>query len=178
MSAHTQPLPAGAPQSQPTPQLFFETINAFQKTAALKGALDLDLFTAIAEGNHTSEAIALRCQASQRGIRILSDYLVVHGFLTKSGDQYDLTADSKVFLNRHSPAYLGGATGFLLHPQQLSRWDDVAAAVRKGGTLFDDSQSVLAPESEIWVAFAHAMGRMQTLTSDLVAQLLHVEDAP
>jgi len=179
MSAHSQPVPSSAPQSQPTPQLFFETINAFQKTAALKGALDLDLFTAIAEGNNTPDAIALRCQASQRGIRILADYLVVNGFLTKSGDDYQLTPDSQVFLNRHSPAYIGGASEFLLHPKHVNRWDDVAAAVRKGGTIFADvADDHMAPESEIWVAFANAMAKMQALPAEGIAKLLHVEGAP
>ncbi len=30
----------------PSPDLFFETMNAYQRTAALKAAIDLDLFTA------------------------------------------------------------------------------------------------------------------------------------
>jgi 2-polyprenyl-3-methyl-5-hydroxy-6-metoxy-1,4-benzoquinol methylase len=177
MSAISHSVPSGAPQSQPSPQLFFDTINAFQKTGALKAAIDLDLFTAIAEGNHTSEAIALRCQASQRGIRILSDYLVVIGFLTKSGDQYQLTPDTRVFLDRHSPAYIGGATGFLLEANHVRQFDDVAGAVRKGGTLRKDDESPLQPEHDIWVSFANAMGKMQTLTAELLAKLLHVEGA-
>ena len=175
MSAHSQAVPSSTPQSQPSPQLFFETINAFQKSAALKGAIDLDLFTAIAEGNHTSEAIALRCQASQRGIRILADYMTVNGFLTKTGDQYSLTPDSEAFLNRHSPAYLGGSVGFLLHPEHLKRYDDVAGAVRKGGTLFDENG--LTPENEIWITFAESMAKLQTMTAELTAKLLHVEGA-
>jgi ubiquinone/menaquinone biosynthesis C-methylase UbiE len=177
MSAHSQAVPSSAPQSQPSPQLFFDTINAFQKSAALKGAIDLDLFTALAEGNHTSESIALRCQASQRGTRILCDYLVVNGFLTKHNGQYGLTPDSAAFLNRHSPAYLGGATGFLLHPEHKKRYEDVAGAVRKGGTLFDED-SPLQPEHEIWISFAEAMAKLQTLPAELIAKLLHVEGAP
>ncbi len=176
MSAHSQPVPSSGAQSQPSPQLFFETINAFQKSAALKGAIELDLFTAIAEGNHTSESIALRCQASQRGTRILADYLTVIGFLTKSGDQYGLTADSATFLNRHSPAYLGGAVGFLLHPEHAKRYNDVAGAVRKGGTLFEENG--LTPENEIWISFAESMAKLQTMTAELTAKLLHVEGAP
>lgn len=176
MSAHSQPLPSSAPQAQPSPQLFFETINAFQKTAALKGAIELDLFTAIAEGNHTSDSIALRCQASQRGIRILADYLVVCGFLTKNGGQYALTPDSAAFLNRHSPGYMGGAIGFLLHPEHKKRYDDVAGAVRKGGTVFEDD-SPLTPEHEIWISFAEAMAKLQTLPAEGIARLLHVEGA-
>jgi ubiquinone/menaquinone biosynthesis C-methylase UbiE len=176
MSAQSQPLPAGAPQSQPSPELFFQTINAFQKSAALKGAIELDLFTAIAEGNTTAESIALRCQASQRGTRILADYLVAIGFLTKSGEHYGLTPDSGAFLNRHSPAYLGGAIGFLLHPSHKERYDDVAGAVRKGGTLFEEDNA-LSPEHEMWIAFAEAMYKLQTMPAELIAKFLHVETA-
>ena len=34
---------------QPSPEHFFETINAHQQTASLKAAIELDLFTAIGE---------------------------------------------------------------------------------------------------------------------------------
>ena len=71
---------AGAP---PSPQLFFETVTAFHKTEALKAAIQLELFTAIGEGKQTAAAIARRCQASERGTRILCDALVIMGFLTE-----------------------------------------------------------------------------------------------
>ena len=48
---------------QPSPQLFFQTINAHQRTEALKAAIELEVFTAIAEGNTTAAEIAKRCQA-------------------------------------------------------------------------------------------------------------------
>ena len=69
----------------PSPELFFDTAQAYQRTAALRAAIDLDLFTAIGGGATTVPAIAAKCQASERGIRILSDYLTIIGFLTKSG---------------------------------------------------------------------------------------------
>jgi ubiquinone/menaquinone biosynthesis C-methylase UbiE len=175
MSAHSHPAPSAAPQSQPSPQLFFETINAFQRSAALKGAIELELFTAIAEGNKTSESIALRCQASQRGVRILADYLTVFGFLRKSGDQYENTPDSAAFLNRHSPAYMGGAVGFLLYPEHVRRYDHVADAVRKGGTV--DEDTITEPDSEMWVTFAESMAKLQAVTAESLAKLLHVEHA-
>lgn len=175
MSAHSQAAPSSSPQTQPSPQHFFETINAFQRSAALKGAIELDLFTAIAEGNKTSEAMALRCQASQRGVRILADYLTVIGFLTKSGNQYDNTPDSAVFLNRHSPAYLGGATGFLLYPEHVRRYDQVADAVRKGGAVTDDT--IATPENEMWVTFAQSMAKLQTVTAEALAKVLHIDNA-
>ena len=39
-----------------------------------------------------------RCQASERGIRILCDTLTISGFLTKSGETYETTPDTAMFL--------------------------------------------------------------------------------
>lgn len=75
-----------ATQGQPTPERFFNTINAYQQTEAMKAALELGIFTTIAAGDTNATAIAKRCQCSERGVRILCDYLTIHGFLTKQGD--------------------------------------------------------------------------------------------
>lgn len=82
----------------PNPGRFFEALQAYQQTEALKTAIELELFTAIAEGNTTTEALATRCQAAERGVRILCDYLTIHGFLTKEGSAYGLSQDSAIFL--------------------------------------------------------------------------------
>ena len=119
---------------QPSPLLFFETIRAHERTAALKTAIELDLFTAIAEGNASAEAAARRCKASERGTRILCDFLVVIGFLTKDSGHYGLTPDSAVFLDRRSPAYIGAAVEFLGCPAQHESFARLTKAVRKGGT--------------------------------------------
>src|SRR2546430_8935447 len=71
------PVPGSA--QQPSPERFFEVMNAYQQTAALKAAIELDLFTAIGEGAETAPALAQRCRASERGTRILCDYLVAIG---------------------------------------------------------------------------------------------------
>ncbi len=94
----------------PSPQLYFHTLNAFQRTAALKTAIDLDLFTAVNEGNQSTGALAKRCGASERGIRILCDYLTIIGFLTKEDGTYRPTPDTQVFLDRRSPAYMGSTS--------------------------------------------------------------------
>src|ERR1700748_3400020 len=107
--------PAMPPQ-QPTPERFFNVMNAHQQTEALKTAIDLEVFTAIAEGNTTAATLAKRCHTAERGMRTLCDFLTIHGFLTKDGTQYGLAPDAAAFLDRHSPAYLGSATEFLLNP--------------------------------------------------------------
>ena len=70
---------------QPSPQLFFQTINAYQQTEALKAAIDLEIFTAIGEGNSTAADIAKRSNAAERGVRVLCDFLCIMGFLSKDG---------------------------------------------------------------------------------------------
>jgi SAM-dependent methyltransferase len=161
----------GAP---PSPQLFFETVNAFHQTAALKAAIQLEVFSAIGEGNQTAATIARRCQASERGIRILCDALVIIGFLKKDAFSYSLTQDSAIFLDRLSPAYLGGSIQFLLAPAAIAGYEELAAAVRKGGTVID--QDSTTPEHPMWVDFARGMAPLMKMPAELVAKLLQAEE--
>lgn len=155
----------------PSPQLFFQTINSYQRTEALKAAIELEVFTAIGEGNTTAVEIGKRCQASERGTRILCDYLCVMGFLTKDAQSYALTFDAAAFLDKQSPAYLGGTLEFLLSPMLTEGFKDLAAAVRKGGTVVPEA-GTLAPEHPVWVKFARAMAPMMSLPAQLMAQLI------
>jgi predicted nicotinamide N-methyase len=156
---------------QPTPQLFFQTINSYQRTEALKAAIELEVFTAIGERNSAVGEIATRCQTSERGMRILCDYLCIFGFLAKEGGRYSLTQESAVFLDKHSPAYLGGATEFILSPMLTDGFKDLAAAVRKGGTVISE-EGVVAPEHPIWVKFARAMAPMMAMPAKSMATLV------
>ncbi len=162
---------AGAP---PSPQLFFETVNAFHQTAALKAAIQLDVFSAVGEGNQTAATIARRCQASERGIRILCDALVIIGFLKKDASSYSLTQDSAIFLDRRSPAYLGGSIQFLLAPAAMAGYEELAAAVRKGGTVID--QDSTTPEHPMWVDFARGMAPLMKMPAELIAKLLQADE--
>ena len=165
-------LNAPAPQEhRPSPELFFRTAAAYQQTAALKGAVELDLFTVIGQGKRTAGEIAGECKASERGVRILCDYLCVLGFLTKEGPNYGLGADSVVFLDRQSPAYMGGTLAFLLSPHLTDNFSDVAALVRHGGTL-QPKGGTLAPEHPAWVTFARAMIPMMAMPAQLLARLV------
>ena len=157
----------------PSLELIFETIHGFQRTGALKAALELDVFTGIADGAHTAITLARRAEASERGMRILCDYLAVLGLLTKTAERYELTPDSHAFLNKKSPAYVGTAVEFLLSPPQVDPFQDVAAAVRNGGAV--PGQGVIAPEHPVWVTFARAMAPLMALPAELLADLLAVE---
>jgi ubiquinone/menaquinone biosynthesis C-methylase UbiE len=159
---------------QPTPQLFFQTVNAYQRTEALKAAVELEVFTAIGEGKTTASAIAERCQASERGIRVLCDFLCIMGFLTKEGQNYKLTHDSAVFLDKRSPAYLAGAIEFMLAPMLREGFQDFTETVRRGGTT-DPKGGTIAPEHPVWVKFARAMAPMMSMPAQAMAKLVDPE---
>jgi 2-polyprenyl-3-methyl-5-hydroxy-6-metoxy-1,4-benzoquinol methylase len=151
--------------------LFFDTINSYQRTEALRAAIELDLFSHIAAGRQTAAELGDACQAAPRGIRILADYLTILGFLHKTGDRYVLTEDSRMFLDRRSPAYLGGAVGFLLAPELKESFHQLTAAVRRGGTAVSDEGTV-SHDNPIWVEFARAMAPLMQMPARLLAELV------
>ena len=154
---------------QPSPALLFDTFNAYQRTQAIKTAIELEVFTAIGEGKTTAKDIAERCRASERGTRILCDFLTIAGFLTKEGNTYTLTGDSATFLDKRSPAYMGTVTQFILSPHIKDNFDRLTDAVRNGGCTND---SALEPEAALWVNFARAMQPMMAMPAQLMAQLV------
>jgi 2-polyprenyl-3-methyl-5-hydroxy-6-metoxy-1,4-benzoquinol methylase len=163
---------ATVPQThQPSPELIFETLNAYQRTAALRGAIELDLFTAIGEGAATAADLAGKLRVPERGARSLSDYLVVIGLLTKQGSRYGLTPDSAVFLDRRSPACVASAMTFLNSPELTNYFRDIAAVVRKGGAVLN-AEGTMAPDDPIWVEFARAMAPMMAMPAEFIADLV------
>ena len=156
---------------QPSPQLFFTTMNAHQRTEALKAGIELEVFTAIAEGNTTATEIAKRCQTSEKGMRVLCDFLTIMEFLTKQNDRYGLTLDSSVFLDKRSPAYLGGATEFLCSAMLTEGSRHIAEAVRKGGTVMENDGTI-GPDNPVWVKFARSMAPLMALPAQLIPRLV------
>ena len=154
---------------QPSPAIVFDTLNGYQRTQALKTAIELELFTAIGEGNTTAKAIAERCGASERGTRIVCDYLTINGFLTKQGDDYSLTPDSATFLDKRSPAYMGTVTNFILSSHIREPFEKLTETVRNG---FYAADTAFEPDHPMWVEFARSMQPMMALPSQLMAQLV------
>jgi O-methyltransferase domain/Dimerisation domain len=161
------------PAAIPNPFEIFHTIQGVQRAYALKAAVDLDLFTAIGKGSHTAGELAKARKAAERGVRILCDAMAVMGFLAKSGDRYSLTPDSAFFLDKSSPAYMGKAFNFLLHPIQVGNYQKLADSAHRGGSLPDDS--ALAPEDPLWVDFASGMAPLMFPAAEAIANFLQGE---
>jgi SAM-dependent methyltransferase len=143
----------------PSPELIFETLNAYQRSAALRAAIELDLFRAIGEGPGDTDSLARQCSASTRGIRILCDYLTIIGLLAKEEGRYRHTPSSAVFLDPRSPVCIASTARFLGHPAIAEPFIRLADVVRSGHTVLPGDGTV-EPENPIWVEFAHSMAPM------------------
>jgi SAM-dependent methyltransferase len=160
--------PAAPTSDRPTPERILAAFSAHERTAALLAATELDLFTAIGEGATTADLLAKRTGAAERGVRILADYLVVDGLLTKAHGQYGLAPDVAAFLDRRSPAYLGSVARFLGHTGFRRRFERLADAVRRGGSEPEDHMVV--PEQPLWVEFARGMAPLMAPVATQVAE--------
>ena|SRR5438270_10727239 len=150
---------SGTPVHEPNPGIIFDNLNAYQRSCALKAAIELEVFTEIARGNRSADAIARAVKASTRGVRILCDYLAISGFLSKDDGEYSLTADSGMFLDRNSPAYFGSAACFLLDPRLIAPFFNLTEVVRTGRTTLPDEGTV-SHDNPIWIDFAKQMASM------------------
>ena len=162
----------------PTPSLIFEMLQAHQRTAALKAAIDLDLFRAIGDRPADVASIAQACSASPRGIRILCDFLVINGVLGKEGESYRHTPTSATFLDPRSPASLASIAQFLTNSAMREQYQNLAEVVRTGRTAMPGDGTV-EPENPIWVQFAETMAPMMApLAAPLGAVVLDGHAGP
>ena len=152
-------VPDSSTEAPLTPGLVFEMLQAHQRTAALKAAIDLDVFRAVGEGPGDVASIARHCSASERGIRILCDFLAIYGVLVKEHGRYRHSRTSAAFLDPNSPSSLASIAQFLANPAMREPYEHLADVVRAGRTVLPGDGSV-EPENPIWVEFAETMAPM------------------
>ena len=161
-----------------TPAIVFDMLQAHQRTAALKAAIDLDVFHAVGEGPGDVASIARQCSASERGIRILCDFLTVCGVLVKDNGIYKHTPMSAAFLDPRSPASLASIAQFLGNQAMREPYEHLAEVVRNGRTTLPGDGSV-EPENPVWVQFAETMAPMMApLVGPLGAVVLEGHTGP
>jgi 2-polyprenyl-3-methyl-5-hydroxy-6-metoxy-1,4-benzoquinol methylase len=141
------------------PGIIFDTLLAHQRSAALHAAIELDLFRAVGEGPGDVASLARHCGGSERGVRILCDYLTIIGLLEKHAGRYHHTPTSAAFLDPRSPACMASISKFLGNPTMHAPYLHLAEVVRNGQTTLPGEGSVEA-ENPVWVEFAHSMAPM------------------
>jgi ubiquinone/menaquinone biosynthesis C-methylase UbiE len=112
------------------PFRFVEDLYNAGNTYALIAAVELDVFTVIAQGHKTATEIARAIQVPQRGLERLLDAVVGLGYLTKKGSQYGLTPLSDTFLVRGRDSYMGDERSVC--PVTIPGWAQLADVIRTG----------------------------------------------
>jgi 2-polyprenyl-3-methyl-5-hydroxy-6-metoxy-1,4-benzoquinol methylase len=169
---------AGSQTAPVNPGLVFDMMQAHQRTAALKTAIDLDIFTAVGAGPGDVASIAKHAKASERGIRILCDFLVINGVLAKEDGKYKHTPTSAAFLDPRSPACMASVAQFLTAPELLEPFARLTDVVRDGRTTLAGDGTV-EPDNPVWVSFAENMAPMTgPLAGPLAAVALEGNTGP
>ena len=167
-----------ATAAAPNPALVFENLLAHERSAALRSAIELNVFGAVGEGPADAATLAARCSASVRGIRILCDFLTVIGLLLKQDGIYSHSPTSAVFLDPRSRASLHTAARFLGTAGMRAAYDDLTRIVRTGRSTLPGQGSVTA-DNPIWVDFANGMAPMMApLTGPLGEIVLEGRTTP
>lgn len=111
------------------PQGLMQIYMAMMGSRALTAALQLDLFSHLAEGHETAADLAPAAGASERGTRMLLDGLCSLGLLGKEDGRYRLPPASRAFLVRSSPDYVGA----LMETDDLwDSWGELTTVVQSG----------------------------------------------
>lgn len=91
-----------------TPEPLFKLGFGFWASKTFLSAVELGLFTELARGPLTAEALRERLQLHPRGARDFFDALVALGVLGRENDQYSNTPEADLFLDRNKLSYMGG----------------------------------------------------------------------
>ncbi|WP_193367219.1 methyltransferase [Pelagibius marinus] len=120
---------------QPDPAHIMQIGTGFFAAKALLSAVELDLFSILAEGPMTGEEMARRCGLHPRAVPDFPDSLVALGLLRRDGDgpaaRYANTPETAAFLVKASPDYIGGLLE-MFNDRIYGFWGDLTEALRTG----------------------------------------------
>jgi SAM-dependent methyltransferase len=111
----------------PDPAPLFDHSIAYWRSSVLFTAIELDLFSALADAATLSE-LAKRLDLPERGLGILVDALVALELLQRDGDHLHPSEVAAHYLRSGSPAYLGDT--ILFNARSYAAWGNLTEAVR------------------------------------------------
>ena len=121
--------------TQLDPSHIMQTATAFWPSKVLLTAVELDLFSVLGEGAMAAPALGQALGLHPRGWYDFFDALVALKFLHRDGDgpdaRYRNTPETGAFLNKHSPAYIGGLAE-MLNARLFGFWNDLGVALKTG----------------------------------------------
>jgi hypothetical protein len=141
----------------PTPDAIMQLTRAYAGSKALVSAVELELFTTLADGPLTGEALRAKLGLQSRGTADWLDALVSLGMLERDGDLYANTPAIDLHLDRAKPTYVGGMVVGMA--ADTSHWDSLTAALRTGRPQVQGDQDYLDQyhDPALLTEFMHSM---------------------
>ena len=119
----------------PSPAALLQTAFGFWNSKVLLTAVGFGLFTILGGRRLTGDELGGELGLHPRGIADFFDALVAMKFLDREGDgpgaKYFNTVEGALFLDRNSPAYIGGIME-MLNARLFGFWDALPEALRTG----------------------------------------------
>jgi ubiquinone/menaquinone biosynthesis C-methylase UbiE len=156
--------------SEPNPTLIWDTITAHQRSAALKAGVELGVFNALGDGPSTAAELASKAGVVERGMRILCDFLTIHGLIAKTDGRYSHTPTSAVFLDSRSPASMAPTLPFLMNDKIMRATRLLTETIRQNRTALQEP--LAGDEAHEWVTFARTMQPMMAAAAEFIADVI------
>lgn len=134
-----------------TPEKILQTGMAFWPAKVLLSAVELGVFTELAKGPMSFDALSGRLGLHPRSARDFLDSLVALGFLGRRDEIYANTPETDLFLDRSKSSYVGGILE-MANNRLYPFWGQLTEALRTG-----------QPQNEIR---SSAPGLFETLYAD------------
>jgi len=154
-----------------TPGGLLQLSGQYWATCTLHAAVELDLFTAIGDGQLSSDDIAQRQNVSKKGMTRLLNTLTAMNLIEKSGDKFSNTRAGKTFLSKDSPKYIGYIISH--HHHLVDSWSKLDQVVETGAPV---RTRVSHTSSEWRESFLMGMFNMGMNTAPLLADTIDLSE--
>jgi SAM-dependent methyltransferase len=115
-----------------TPDHILEVAQGFRGAKALLSAVELDVFTVLADGPLELEHLSAQLGLNARGARDFLDALVALGMLVRPHNgRYGNSAETDLYLDRNKPTYVGGVLESS-NTRLYGVWGTLTTALRTG----------------------------------------------
>jgi len=152
------------------PELIFNTYWGFAGSQALAVAVELDVFSAIYARHNTLDKLSRQLKIPLRSLKIFLDALVGLGFLNKTRNSYALTPETRTYLVKGEPHYLGGILSRT--NRNFETWVHLKDVVVSGCSLHSGKEDSL--RSQFFIQLARDLFSTSYSSAVLVAKKMGV----
>ena len=115
----------------PTPEKIMQIGMGFMASKVVLSAVEMGVFTELARGPETLDAVQARLGLHPRSARDYLDTLVALGFLERRDGKYGNTPETDLFLDKKKPSYIGGILE-MANVRLYEHWSHLTEGLRTG----------------------------------------------